>query len=704
MLDDEQIASIVGFELSNSQYQDQDLNISLSAYLGDSIPPTEGRSSVVSTDIADAIEWIMPEVIKSFTQNNEIVVFDPVGPNDDLQAELESKLVYDVFMKQNNGFLSLYEFVKDALIQRNGYFKVFYSDDLKTTTEKYTNLTEIEYAMLISEDSIEVLEESSELDESGTIELYSVKISKTLPDKKLNVICVPPEEFRVNNMHNSVDLSTARFTAHLTLKTRSSLVASGYNKDDIWDLPSQSGIDTETGGQYRFTDQGEQTWDDSYDSSQDLIEIAECYMQLDINEDGIAELVKVTVSGWTQADTVLDVEPIDEIPFISGTAIIMPHKLIGLSIYDRLIQIQNQKTALWRNILDNMYLQNNQRMGVLENQVNLDDLMISRPGGIVRMKSPGALVPIVTPPLSADSYKMMDYLDQVRAGRSGVSPEGAITDTMVGNRVGSEGIAQMMNQKEELVGLMIRAIAETSIKPLMYMIRSQLIKHQDDVIDYKFRGQWERVDPKSWKHRTCTTVRVGTGTGNRQQQMSTLGGLRLEQKEMSAQPGQILVTPTQEYNLLNDIAKLGGFNGAESYFLDPQSPEGQQNAEGISKSQQEQQQKDEAKDMELVKAQIKVANAEESKAQTAGMNVQLTNDINKNKNMLQLQKQEADNEIKFLKQQLEEIKTMGDASEFTKEMEYKYWDRVKYYETEILRIQEMARAAQENNKDTSDGE
>jgi hypothetical protein len=186
--------------------------------------------------------------------------------------------------------------------------------------------------------------------------------------------------------------------------------------------------------------------------------------------------------------------------------------------------------------------------------------------------------------------------------------------------------------------------------------------------------------------------------------MSTLANLRLEQKEMSAKPGQTLVTPVEEYNLLNDIAKLGGFNGAESYFLDPESPEGQKNAEGISKSQQEQQQKDEAKDMELTKAQIKVANAEESKAQTAGMNVQLTNDINKNKNMLQLQKQEADNEIKFLKQQLEEIKTMGDTAEFTKELEYKYWERVKYFETEIFRIQQMAIAAEDNNRDTSDVE
>ena len=440
MLDDTQILNIVGQELSNAAGGNENDTIdanrqaALAAYLGDSEPVPEGRSSVVSTDVADAIEWIMPEIVKAFTQNNEVVTFDPQFEGDEKQAELESKYVYDILMKDNNGFIVIHQFIKDALMQKNGFIKVFYNDEEEVTTDHYTGLTEVEYNMVIADPDVEVLEESIEMSEQN-IPIFDIKIKRTINNKKLCVISVPPEEFRVNRMHNSVDLSEARFTAHVTSKTRSDLVAEGFSKDLVDSLPTNSPVNEDT--DYRFYMQGEVTEPDgdlTSDPSQHIVQISECYMRMDANEDGIAELVKVTVAGWDSPSKLLDIEEIDEIPFISSTAILMSHKLFGLSIYDRLIEIQNQKTSLWRNILDNMYLQNNQRTIVVENQVNLDDLMISRPGGIIRVKRDGAVTPYPTPPLSSDSYKMMDYLDQVRAGRAGVSPEGAVTDNMIGDR------------------------------------------------------------------------------------------------------------------------------------------------------------------------------------------------------------------------------------------------------------------------------
>ena len=702
MLDEDQIINIVAQELSDAAGSNNDSiganrEAALAAYLGDSSSVPVGRSSVVSTDVADAIEWIMPEIMKAFTQNNDVVTFDPVFEGDERQAELESKFVYDILMKDNNGFIIIHQFVKDALMQKNGFVKIFYSNDEEVSTSSYTSLTEPEYNMIIARDGYELIEETIEMVDN--IPVFDIKCKVTKSKKKLNVLSIAPEEFRINQMHNSVSLSDARFTAHVMYRTRSDLVKMGYDKEFVDDLPSDP--INNIARNYRFTMQGEDTSSEggvSDDTSQDLIELSECYMHLDINEDGIAELVKVTCAGWDNPTELLDIEEIDEIPFVSATAILMSHKLFGLSIYDRLIEIQNQKTSLWRNILDNMYLQNNQRTIVIEGQVNLDDLMISRPGGIIRAKRADAVIPYATPQLSSDSYQMMDYLDKVRAGRSGVSPDGAIQESSIGDRVGSEGIEKMMNAKEELVGLMVRVIAETGIKPICYMIRSQVIRHQDVITDYQFRGKWVKVDPSKWADRSNTTVRVGTGSGNRKQQMSTLQILGAQQAAIKATPGQVLVTPVHEFNLLNDIAKLGGFASASPYFLDPESPEGKQNSEQVGQQMKEQQGKQEQKDMALVKAQVDLAQAEMMSSQIKGQLASQKQLTEGQKVQLTAQKQIADAEIAILKQQLAEAEALVKAEGGNEEMRFKYWDRTKYYETELIRIAEMAKAAEENNE------
>ena len=708
MLDETQILQIVGQELSNAAGGNENDTIdynrqaALAAYLGDSEKVPEGRSSVVSTDVADAIEWIMPEVVKAFTQNNEVVTFDACHEGDELQAELESKYVYDILMKDNDGFIVLHQFIKDALMQKNGFIKVFYNVEEVKTASHFTGLTEIEYNLVVADDNVEITEESIEMEDN--IPLYNIKIITTENKSKLNVISVPPEEFRVNRMHNSVNLTDARFTAHVTYKTRSDLMAEGFKKEIVDALPTNDPVDDDS--DYRFYMQGEITQPDgdiSSDPSQHIVEIAECYMKMDRDEDGIAELVKVTTAGWDSPSKLLSIEEVDEIPFISATCILMSHKLFGLSMYDRLIEIQNQKTSLWRNILDNMYLQNNQRTIVLENSVNLDDLMISRPGGIIRAQRPDAVTPFPTPPLSPDSYKMMDYLDQVRAGRAGVSPEGAVTDSMVGDRVGSEGIERMMSQKEELVGLMVRVIAETGVKPLCYMIRNQVRKHQDVVKDYMFRGRWTKVDPRTWSDRSNTTVRVGTGSGNRKDQMMILSSLRLEQKEIAAKPGQTLITPTQEFNLVNDLAKLGGFASANPYFLDPQSPGGKENAKAVTQQIEQEKQKEEQKDMAMIQANMKLVQSEMRNAETKATNVKLDAENDMIKNELDLQKQSTDAELSLLKQQLEEARTLAETMAKDNDLEFKYWDRTKYYEVEEERIAAQAKAAADNNKDNSDG-
>lgn len=668
-------------------------------YLGDTAAAPEGRSQVVSTDVADTIEWIMPELMKSFTQNNEVVTFDPTGPEDTRQAEIESRFVYDTLMKNNNGFVVLHTLFKDALLQKNGFVKVYYQKDNKVTFENYEKLTTPEINMLLADPNNEVIGHSTEIDENN-IELHDVNIKKTVLKGELVVVPVAPENLRIYARHNSIDLTNCRFICETQSLSRSDLVKAGFDREVIYDY-KQTTDTTEERGMYRFNSMGETSQPfagGSHDCPEnELLDVSEAYMYLDMNDDGIAEYVKITFLGDEEPKEILDVEEIEFNPYISGTAIIMSHKLFGLSIYDRIRQLQDIKTALWRNMLDNMYLINNQRIIVQDGAVNLDDLLYSRPGGIIRAARMDAIAPFPVQPLSSDSYNMMSYIDQVRAGRVGVSPDGSIHDSAMGDRVGSQGLEQLLNQKEELVGLIIRSFAETAIKPLCVRIRDLLVSNRDTITDYLFRGEWIKLNPTRWHARTSTTVRVGTGSGNRKEQSAALNQVLTYQAQIVAQPGQALVNESKVFNALNDFIKATGLTGAAPYFLDPSSPEGQEFKKQVSENQAKQQEMEIKERQMLADAQTKIANAEQAKAQAAGMSVQVKGENERLKTQLSALEAESSATISQLQQQLKEAELGLKDTHHMEDLQFKYDQLAQQLEIALAQL-EQAKQGQNNGQ------
>lgn len=664
-LTDDDIMTICTNELSNANVTSSSptfLRNPMAYYLG--LPngtEIEGRSTLMSLDVADAIEWIIPQIMKAFTQNNEVVIFDAVNPGDEKQAELESQYVYDVLMKKNNGFILIHQFVKDALLQRNGVLKVYYEDTEEIHTEDYTGLIEVQLQMLVADPRIEIVKmtANSEFDENNQpVNTYDVKIKITDIHKKICIDPVPLEQFRVNSQHNSIDLTNARFTAHIITKSASDLIEEGFDREKIDLLPATDLIRSA----YRFYMQNEPTLVPATfpnDPSSKLIEIGECYLKCDRNGDGVAERLKVTTGGVQPATVILEIDEIDDSPWISCTAILMSHKFQGMSIYDRLKQIQDNKTALIRNVMDNIYLQNNQRNVILEGQVNIDDLLVSRPGGIIRTKSANAIMPLVTPPVGQMGMDMMNYLDSVRAGRVGVSPEGQVNPENIGDRVGSEGIQAVMSAKEELVGLIVRVICETGIKPLMCKIRDLAMKHFDAVEDYKFRGEWVKVNPSTWMPRDQCTVRVGTGSGDHRAQLAAIQGISAIQEKLQAMPGQALTNPAKMYATLDDMCKFSGLNGASRYFIDPSSPEGQQATQQAQQQAQQGQQKQDQLQMAQVQMQQQLAQAATTSAQAEQANVALKGQVELAKHQREMDKMSSDAVIEQLKGKLETAKLVS---------------------------------------------
>jgi hypothetical protein len=677
---DSEILAIIQNEMANADItttSSSALQEPLRYYLG--LPlgnEQEGRSSLVSTDVADAIEWIMPQIMKSFTQNNEVVVFDPVNEGDELQAQIESEYVYDVLMKQNDGFTLIHQFVKDALMQRNGMLKVYYEDDEKITTYNYSGLTEDQLAVALMDEDTEILELTEDESQSeNPLEqepvTYSAKIKVTEKCGKICIDPVAPEEFRVNTQHNNISLANARFTCHIVNKTLSDLREEGYKDEDIEDLVSSDLLRSA----YRFNYQNEPTQVPSVLSSDDanrLVEVTECYLKLDVNGDGIAELMKVTVAGVETPTVILSMEEIDSLPWISTTAILMSHKFQGLSIYDRLKSIQDNKTAIIRNIMDNMYLQNNQRNVVLEGQVNLDDLLVSRPGGLIRVKRTDAIMPLQTPAIGDAAFSMMQYLDEVKAGRTGVSADGTASPENIGNAVGSQGVERMMNAKEELVGLIIRVICETGIKPLCNKIRDLVTMHVDTIEDFKFRGQWVKVNPSEWEERTRSSVRVGTGTGDTRAKLAAIQQVQLLQEKIMSMPNQTLTNPNKIYATIDDFCKFSGLDSANKYFVDPASPEGQQAAQQSQQTQQQQQQESQQAQLEQMRMQAELAKSATTTAEAQMQNVAIKGQVELGKHQREMEKQSFQIQLEQLKAELDKAKAVQIAEKDLEDIKFKY--------------------------------
>jgi hypothetical protein len=483
----------------------------------------EGRSQIVTRDVADVIEWIMPSLMKIFTSGDKVVQFEPQGPEDVEMAKQSTDYVNYVIMRQNPGFSTIYQWFKDALLQKNGVVKHYWDDSTETLKEEYKNLTEEEFMALLMDDNVDVKEHTQNGGEEDEMSLqpeqvtHDVVVNRTYTDGQVRIEPVPPEEFLIDKYAKTID--TARFVAHRVKRTKSELIQQGYPKSKIENVFNNDEANYKAERLSRFSHEQDNSPEGDID---DGIWVTECYLKVDFDNDGIAELRKVTKVG----DELLDNEAVDSVPFSSLTPIPMPHKFYGLSIYDLISDLQLIKTTLMRNLLDNMYLTNNGRYEVVEGQANLDDLMTSRPGGIVRVRTPGAVNPLGTPQLDQNSFNMLGYLDSIREERTGVSKNSmGLSDGALKSHQTATGVGQVMTAAQQKIELIARIFAETGMKDLansVYMLVQKFEKPEKIV---RLNNKWTTLYPHEWKEKVDCVAQVGLGFGNKDMNLMHLGRL-----------------------------------------------------------------------------------------------------------------------------------------------------------------------------------
>jgi len=601
-LSDPKLRSLLSNQIDNALgylggHLSQSRRKSLEYYLGDKLgTEIDGRSQVVSTDVSDTIESILPNLLRVFTASDNVVRCDPVTAEDVPLAEQASAYLNHVFYKENNGFQLLYNFFKDALIEKNGFLKIYYDESETVEHETYKNLTKAEKdALNDTKDDIEEVEEEVFEDESAKEDyeklieqyeargidvsqvqkpdftLYNCKIKRTKKAGKVKIESVPPEEFLISRNAKSID--DADFVSHKVLMSRSDLVAMGYDEEEVNSLPKSDEDIFNTEEIVRSRNIDEFNIDSATDKSTEKVLIYESYVRYDFDEDGIAELRKI-ISAGDSGSMVLENMPCDNIPFVTITPIPMPHRFYGRSISELVEDIQLMKSTVMRQLLDNMYLTNNNRVAIMDGMVNMDDLLTTRPGGVVRTKQPPNQVmqPLQAQPISNQAFPMLNYLDTVREARTGItkSAQGLDADTL--NSKTATGVNALMTQTQMRSELIARIFAETGVKDLFRKIFELMIKYQDKEKIVMLNNQYVPVRPTEWKDKFNINIVVGLGTGSKEQQTITLNNIlerQLQAFQLQGGKEMPMVTLKNMYNTLSKIIENAGLKNVESYFVNP---------------------------------------------------------------------------------------------------------------------------------------
>ena len=560
----------------------------------------EGRSQVVSTDVSDVIESILPTLLRTFAASDEIVKCEPVTAEDEEVAKQASDYLNYIFNKDNDGFVTLYTLFKDALIQKNGIAKVYWDTSTKRERETYEKLSEDEYTMLLDEEGVKVKEHTEYEDEAAKKEkekvleeiqqsdqlidpmmmeqienapipmLHDVVIERIETYGKVKIEAIPPEEFLIERRAKNIE--EANFVAHRTTSTRTQLIEAGFDYDLVYSLPSdtQDKYNEEKITRFRNVDYDYDS--NAGESSTDEISIYECYIRIDEEGDGIAKLRKITLAG-TEGYTVLDNELCDNIPFVSLTPIMVPHRFYGRSVSEMTEDLQLIKSTVMRQLLDNMYLTNNNRVAVMDGQVNLDDLLTNRPGGVVRTKgSPGqVMMNMQTQTINQQAFPMLEYLDTVREQRTGITrySQGMDADSL--NKTAT-GVNTILSQAQMRVELIARIFAETGVKDMFLKMFELVVKHQDKERIIKIRNSFVPFRPMEWRNRCNISISVGLGTGSRDQQLAILNNIlqtQLKGLELQGSSAGPMVNLRNIYNTLSKIVENAGLKNPNAFFTDP---------------------------------------------------------------------------------------------------------------------------------------
>tara|TARA_R110002124_G_scaffold144790_1_gene309931 strand:+ start:726 stop:2810 length:2085 start_codon:yes stop_codon:yes gene_type:complete len=537
----------------------------------------DGRSKVVATKVRDTVRAVKPSLMRIFLSTAKPVEYVPHGPEDVAMAEQATEFMHHEFTRLN-GYRVMNDAFQDALIKKQGIVKAYWMTYPEAEIYTYSDLSDDEYAYLIDDDDVTVIEHSVEvsmqIDEMGMdveMPIHSVKLSRQQEKGELCIESVPPEEFFVDR--DARNLKDAYLVAHRTEMRAGDLIAMGFDPDDVLDLDSlESGSEMTEAEVFERRGYDMDTSDnEEQDPAMKNVTVTEAYMRIDVDGTGIPVLHKLTCGG--SAYDLLDFEPCDEIPFAKFEIDPEPHTFYGRSLAEIVMDDQDAATSVLRSILDNVAMTNNPRLGIVEGAVNIDDVLNNEIGAIVRMRQPGAVQELSVPFTAGQTLGALTYLDSLVETKTGVSRASMGLDPDAMQSTTKAAVQATVQSAAGQVEVMVRNLAD-GMRDLFGIMLRLMNKNVDEEQMMRMNGMFVPVDPRVWDSSFDVTINVGLGTGREEEKMMALTQA-LQMQTMVYQtygPQNGLVSLTNIRNTLADQLAATGIRNADRYFA-PITPE-----------------------------------------------------------------------------------------------------------------------------------
>ncbi len=602
-MDNELLLSYIDAAEQSSYSSERDSALStdrafaIDLYNGTNVDPVpEGRSSVIDRSVFETIQWIQPSLCRIFANGDDVIEIVPQNAEDEAGAKQETAYLNHVILQKNNWFETFITWSTDALLTKNGYCIAYAEEKLTNEVERYERQTEMGVKMLM-EDDVEVTAEGYPDPDSGPQPvmgedgqpqmevvgidqmgqpvmrpvmqqpmLYDVEVKRTKKDKKICIKVLPPERCKISYRTPSFRINDeCPYFEYFDYKTYSDLKADGFKlpKDipDSWAEAEEEDLARDLYQENTLEGTTEP------DPAMKRYRCRMIWIRADLDEDGLAELVYCVRIG----NDIIFQEQVARIPVAALACIPNAHRHVATSVADIVGDIQRIKTAILRQGLDNLYLANNARTFV-NDKVNLDDVLVSVPGGVVR-GGPGSVLgvdvgPMPTPFVFPQAMEGLEYMDQVRENRTGTNRYFTGIDQNAMNKTAT-GIQQLSTMAAQRVEQIARVMA-TGVEDLFSIVHELILKggHKKDVI--RLNNDWVDIDPAQWRKRTDFRISVGYAAGNKDAMMARLMTLA-QMQEKAMMGGLPIVTPENMYETAIEITKASDFSAPQRFWTNPKS-------------------------------------------------------------------------------------------------------------------------------------
>ena len=573
---------------------DQDRADATDYYLGNS-PTAQSsmQSEFVSTDVRDSVLFMLPSIMRTFFGTTKIVEFIPHGPEDIQLAKQQTDYINYVIQQKNPGFKVLYDAFKDALIRKTGFVKAYWDDSITASTHEYTDISPEAYQALIMDVNVEVIEEKIEMQsmtiinpETGeeitqeTPASYDVKIRRVKAKDQVVIEAVPTEEILISR--HARDLNSSPYVAHRMVKTVSDLVAMGYDKEQMEEFAgSGSAVDEDSYDlEQARNPYADFTGVDRADSNSKSVLYIEHYVFYDLDGDGIDERIRVCTVG--NGLNIVNSTPWDDLPITLFCPDPEPHTSIGSCPADYLMPIQAAKSQIMRDTLDSLGHAIFPRMGIVEGQVNIDDVLNTDIGQPIRMRAPGMVQPFSVPFVGKEAFPVLSYLDEAKENRTGVSKASAGLNAEALQSTTSAAVSATMSGAQGRVELICRHFAD-GMKDLFKLVNSLVIKHQEGQDMMRLNNEFIPVDPRYWDADKDMVINVGISKNSDEEKFQVLTALSQKQEQIlqTLGPNNPLVNLQQYANTLTKMIEMAGFKDATTFInttVPPMPPQPQEPA------------------------------------------------------------------------------------------------------------------------------